>query len=95
MNYFLFKNLTKNIHYALQRSCLMMNRQPAVAGTFYPADPQQLQTMVEQYLNDAGTKSKVPKAIIAPHAGFIYSGPIAASAYARLLNWFVSNRIPS
>ena len=62
----------------------MMNRRPAVAGTFYPADPQQLHAMVQQYLNDAEISSKVPKAIIAPHAGYVYSGSIAASAYARL-----------
>jgi AmmeMemoRadiSam system protein B len=61
-----------------------MKRQPAVAGSFYPADAHHLHTMVEQYLKDARSLSKVPKAIIAPHAGFIYSGPIAASAYARL-----------
>jgi AmmeMemoRadiSam system protein B len=55
-----------------------------VAGTFYPANPQQLHQMLDQYLNDAETGGKVPKAIIAPHAGYIYSGPVAASAYARL-----------
>ena len=61
-----------------------MNRQPAVAGTFYPANPQQLHQMLNRYLNDAQSDAKVPKAIIAPHAGYIYSGPVAASAYARL-----------
>jgi AmmeMemoRadiSam system protein B len=61
-----------------------MNRQPAVAGSFYPANPQQLQQMLTQYLQDAETDTKVPKAIIAPHAGYIYSGAIAASAYTRL-----------
>jgi AmmeMemoRadiSam system protein B len=61
-----------------------MNRQPAVAGSFYPADPQQLHSMLTRYLNDAETDEKAPKAIIAPHAGYIYSGPIAATAYARL-----------
>lgn len=60
-------------------------RYPAVAGAFYPADPEQLQNMIEQYLNDARTADKVPKAIIVPHAGYIYSGPVAATAYARLL----------
>lgn len=67
-------------------------RQPAVAGMFYPADRQQLHDDVSQYLNDAlglRTDSRaddvVPKAIIVPHAGYIYSGPVAASAYARLL----------
>lgn len=61
-----------------------MNRQPAVAGSFYPANPEQLHQMVDQYLSDAASDEKVPKAIIAPHAGYIYSGPIAATAYARL-----------
>ena len=59
-------------------------RYPAVAGAFYPADPEQLQNMIDQFLNDAQTADKVPKAIIVPHAGYIYSGPVAASAYARL-----------
>lgn len=61
-----------------------MNRQPAVAGSFYPANPQQLHLMLDEYLSDAASDEKVPKAIIAPHAGYIYSGPVAATAYARL-----------
>jgi AmmeMemoRadiSam system protein B len=61
-----------------------MNRLPAAAGTFYPANPAQLHTMIAHYLDDADANGKVPKAIIAPHAGYIYSGEIAASAYARL-----------
>ena len=59
-------------------------RQPAVAGAFYPADPQKLQIMVEGYLQQVKPSDKSPKAIIVPHAGYIYSGAIAASAYARL-----------
>jgi len=62
-----------------------MNRQPAVAGTFYPANSQQLQQLVNCLLDDAKNQSLAPKAIIAPHAGLIYSGAIAASAYSRLL----------
>lgn len=62
-----------------------MNRQPAVAGSFYPAEPKQLHEIVDRYLKDAETSIKVPKAIIAPHAGYIYSGPVAATAYARLI----------
>lgn len=61
-----------------------MTRQPAVAGTFYPANPQQLHRQLQQYLMDADAGYKVPKAIIVPHAGYIYSGQIAATAYARL-----------
>lgn len=66
----------------------MMNvRSPAVAGSFYPADPKQLQEMVARFLATAVSPSApipIPKAIIAPHAGYIYSGPVAGSAYALL-----------
>ena len=60
-------------------------RGAAVAGMFYPAEPDALARDVRLLLNavPAGLKP-VPKAIIAPHAGYIYSGPIAASVYARL-----------
>ncbi len=59
-------------------------RQPAVAGTFYPAKAGPLRTMLGEYLAAADAAGPVPKAIIAPHAGYIYSGSIAASAYARI-----------
>lgn len=63
-----------------------MIRQPAVAGSFYPADPKQLQQQLQAFMRGAkATSAHVPKAIIAPHAGYIYSGPVAASAYRRLL----------
>jgi AmmeMemoRadiSam system protein B len=62
-----------------------MKRHPAVAGSFYPADPKQLQRLINRFLQEAAAPlAQVPKAIIAPHAGYIYSGPIAASAYSRL-----------
>lgn len=61
-------------------------RQPAVAGMFYPADPDELSAMVVDFLEQARSEEPPPKAIIAPHAGYIYSGPIAASAFARLRN---------
>ena len=51
---------------------------------FYPAEPAELRRMVDGYLEEARSTGPVPKAIIVPHAGFVYSGPIAASAYARL-----------
>ena len=57
-------------------------RPPAVAGMFYPAEQHKLHSMVNDFLKDAKPTGNVPKAIIAPHAGYIYSGPIAASAYA-------------
>ena len=63
-----------------------MIREPAVAGTFYPADPAELSRMVREFLAAGEPTSIIPKAIIAPHAGYIYSGPIAGSAYRPLLS---------
>ncbi|MCI0401111.1 MAG: AmmeMemoRadiSam system protein B [Gammaproteobacteria bacterium] len=60
-------------------------RPPAVSGSFYPDDPEALQRSVLRYLADAQVSVAVPKAIIAPHAGYMYSGPVAGSAYACLL----------
>ena len=60
-------------------------RKAAVAGTFYPKDAAALRAEVQGYLSAAGLSSgSVPKAIIAPHVGYTYSGAIAAKAYARL-----------
>lgn len=59
-------------------------RPAAVAGLFYPANAAELRADIETYLNATTTTDAPPKAIIAPHAGYIYSGPIAASAYACL-----------
>lgn len=63
-------------------------RRPAVAGTFYPAEPSALAAEVDDLLRGAkggaGADSGDLVALIAPHAGYVYSGPVAASAYARL-----------
>lgn len=59
-------------------------RLPAVAGLFYPADSRQLALDVQQLLTAACQQVISPKALIVPHAGYIYSGAIAASAYATL-----------
>ncbi len=61
-------------------------RPPAVAGTFYPARPAVLKQAVTEMLAhpEGGALSHAPKALIVPHAGYVYSGPIAASAYAQL-----------
>jgi AmmeMemoRadiSam system protein B/AmmeMemoRadiSam system protein A len=65
---------------------MSVSLQPAsVAGTFYPADPAELAAGVEGSLSRATPPALTPKAVIAPHAGHIYSGDIAASAY-RLLS---------
>ncbi len=65
---------------------LSASRRPAVAGLFYPAEPGVLQRTVQSLLDDVppARSSRPPKAIIAPHAGYVYSGPVAASIYARL-----------
>ncbi len=60
-------------------------RPAAVAGQFYPANPVELELMVESLLNDVEEIPPPSKAIIAPHAGLIYSGPIAATVYASFL----------
>jgi hypothetical protein len=63
-------------------------RAPAVAGRFYPADPGALRRIVEGLLADAAParpwRAAAPKALLVPHAGYVYSGPVAASAYACL-----------
>ncbi len=59
-------------------------RPAAVAGAFYPAEPAALAAAVDGYLRATGATAKAgrpPKALIAPHAGYVYSGPVAASAY--------------
>ncbi|AHE98117.1 AmmeMemoRadiSam system protein B [Thioalkalivibrio paradoxus] len=69
-------------------------RDPAVAGLFYPDDPAALRRAVQALMADAtgpAAGRSLPKALIAPHAGYRYSGPVAASAYAALGN--ASDRI--
>jgi AmmeMemoRadiSam system protein B len=60
-------------------------RRPAVAGLFYPADPDELAASVRACLRAARPDAApAPRAVIAPHAGYVYSGPVAGSVYARL-----------
>jgi len=59
-------------------------RQPAVAGMFYPSDPAELKQQVQGFIAAAEPGELTPKAIVAPHAGYVYSGPVAGSAYAQL-----------
>jgi len=59
-------------------------RPPAVARLFYPGDPRSLADEVAAYLDqteETPIAPGFPKAVIVPHAGYIYSGPVAASAY--------------
>ena len=60
-------------------------RRPAVAGTFYPGRPERLRAEVDRLLSEAKQADLPPiRALIAPHAGYRYSGPIAASAFRQL-----------
>ena len=62
-------------------------RPAAVAGLFYPGDPRELRRDLDSMLGDVAAREpapRVPKAIIAPHAGYIYSGPVAAQVYSLL-----------
>ncbi len=61
-------------------------RPAAVAGSFYPGDPSALAAEVAAYLAEASSAAgaRAPKAIIAPHAGYMYSGAIAGSIHSRL-----------
>jgi AmmeMemoRadiSam system protein B/AmmeMemoRadiSam system protein A len=60
-------------------------KKPAVAGQFYPADASQLSQMVDQYLSNA-LQMNLPRirGLVSPHAGYVYSGPVAAYGYRQL-----------
>src|SRR5258706_15786139 len=59
-------------------------RPPAVAGMFYPGDPRTLDAEIDDLMGGVEQfepRLGFPKALIVPHAGYIYSGPVAARAY--------------
>jgi hypothetical protein len=60
-------------------------RPPAVAGMFYPADPDELASMIQEYLEAAAPPElSSVRSVVVPHAGYVYSGPVAAYAYKLL-----------
>jgi AmmeMemoRadiSam system protein B len=62
-------------------------RQPAVAGRFYPRDPEELRSEARTYLSQAASENRAPipaLGCIAPHAGYIYSGHVAGAVFARV-----------
>lgn len=59
-------------------------RRPAVAGAFYPDNAAQLQAMVDGFLSQAQKAPQEPIALIVPHAGYVYSGAVAAAAFKQL-----------
>lgn len=67
---------------------MMHVKRPVVAGLFYPDSARELKDTLATLMREAdGSAGERPHAIIAPHAGYQYSGPIAASAYATLAPW--------
>ncbi len=61
------------------------DRLPVVAGTFYPANKNELLNLVSQFFDEAPLISKTqPFAVIVPHAGYIFSGPVAAASYKQI-----------
>jgi AmmeMemoRadiSam system protein B len=64
-------------------------RKPAAAGTFYPADTKELELMLEEFFAKVPPTrdTRIPKALIAPHAGYMYSGQVAAYGYARVCDY--------
>ena len=63
---------------------MFRTRKPAVAGMFYPGAPDELRAMLRDLLGAAAAAGAAPKALIVPHAGYVYSGPVAATAYVQL-----------
>jgi len=61
-----------------------MIRLPAVAGRFYPDDPDRLRAAVDSFLADGEEKKIHARACLVPHAGYIYSGSVAGEVYRRL-----------
>lgn len=62
----------------------MITRPPAVAGLFYPANADTLTMMLDTMSPAVAQHPQSPKALVVPHAGYVYSGPTAALAYAML-----------
>jgi AmmeMemoRadiSam system protein B len=58
-------------------------RQPAVAGRFYPGDPESLRRDIQKYIAITGNKIHAV-GCVAPHAGYMYSGHVAGAVYARI-----------
>jgi hypothetical protein len=61
-------------------------RSPARAGQFYPADPQELRQMIDGYLAEAKRLEPEPSILIVPHAGYIFSGGVAAHSFKQAID---------
>jgi len=81
---YLFKSILLMVLFPC--ACSATVKEPAVAGSFYPADSKKLAADLDRYLaqpGDAGDEGRL-LAVVAPHAGYIYSGGVAGYSYARL-----------
>ncbi len=63
----------------------MLMRKPAVAGQFYPGDPQKLYAFITTFTPPLSTPKLPALAVIVPHAGYVYSGRVAAETFARAI----------
>ncbi|MFZ0390761.1 MAG: AmmeMemoRadiSam system protein B [Calditrichia bacterium] len=62
-------------------------REPAVSGMFYPGNAEELKQMISDFLAEADQEvSGEIFGLVAPHAGYVYSGPVAAQAYRQIMN---------
>lgn len=79
-----YKDNTNNLNFTLPEKNKI--RQPAVAGSFYPGKAKDLQAKIEYYLDKAKnvTINGSIKAVLAPHAGYDYSGQVAAASFKQL-----------
>lgn len=77
------------LDFVAEKLAMTSIRPAAVAGYFYPSDPAELASQIRHLLAQVHTKppDHAPKVLIVPHAGYIYSGPVAATAYHALLPW--------
>ena len=67
---------------------MMHIKHPNVAGLFYPGSAEELRSTIEHLMRQASSSTpERPLALVAPHAGYQYSGPVAANAYATLVPW--------
>ncbi|MCD6353972.1 MAG: AmmeMemoRadiSam system protein B [Prolixibacteraceae bacterium] len=86
LRYFLLLLLSASLACNGQEKKEQFVRRPVVAGSFYPADAGQLRTQLNHFFQAAGTNETHNNiaAVIVPHAGYLFSGEVAAAAYARL-----------
>jgi AmmeMemoRadiSam system protein B/AmmeMemoRadiSam system protein A len=68
-----------------QQQNIKSDRPPSVAGSFYPAGRQELLMMLDElFLTAKGTSGMNPQALVVPHAGYVFSGQVAAAAYKQI-----------